>query len=57
MNNSEYRRARLQLLHEGGALVGTPEEHLARHAQAQSDLLRLRAENETDRNNLDLIGG
>jgi hypothetical protein len=57
MNNSEYRRTRLQLLHEGGALVGTPDEHLARHEQAQIDLLRVRAENEPDRNNLDLIGG
>jgi hypothetical protein len=45
MTDREYRIARLQLLHEGGALTGTPEEHLARHDQAQEDLKRLRQEN------------
>jgi hypothetical protein len=46
MTDREYRIARLKLLHEGGALTGTPEEHLARHDQAQEDLKRLRKENE-----------
>lgn len=55
MNDRDYRTARLRLLYEGRELVGTPEEHLARHDQACADLLRVRAENQTDHNNLDLI--
>ena len=46
MTAREYMTQRLRLLHEGKALTGTPEEYLARHDQAQVDLLRLRAENE-----------
>lgn len=54
VTDREYMIRRLRLLHEGGALVGTPEENLARHDQAYADLLRVRAENQDNR---DLIGG
>ncbi len=57
MSDREYMIARLKLLSEGGVLVGTPEEYLARHDQAQVDLLRLRAANERRPDNLDLVGG
>jgi hypothetical protein len=46
MTDREYRIARLKMLHEGGALVGTPEENLALHDRAQEDLYRLRKEND-----------
>jgi hypothetical protein len=57
MRTSPERRAyiasRLRLLHEGRALVGTPDEYLERHERADADLLRKRA----DHDNLDLVGG
>ncbi len=57
MSATDYMRARLKLLAEGGVLVGTPEEFIARHEQAYVDLLRLRAANERRPDNLDLVGG
>lgn len=57
MSATDYMRARLKLLAEGGALVGTPEQFIARHEQAQVDLLRLRAELRPAPDNLDLVGG
>ncbi len=52
MSDREYMIAGLKLLYEGGVLVGTPEEYIKRHEQAQVDLLRLRA----DKENRDLVG-
>jgi hypothetical protein len=46
MTDREYRVARLKLLHEGGALVGTPEENLALHDRAQRELYENRKENQ-----------
>ena len=57
MSATDYMRARLKLLAEGGALAGTPEQFIARHEQAYVDLLRLRAANERRPDNLDLVGG
>ena len=34
---TNYMRARLQLLAEGGVLVGTPEEYVERHERAYAD--------------------
>ena len=39
---TNYMRARLQLLAEGGVLVGTPEDYVERHERAYADLLARR---------------
>jgi hypothetical protein len=43
MTPREYMLSRLQLMSEGGVLVGTPEENLELHERAQEDLAKSRS--------------
>jgi len=55
MTDREYMRARLKLLAEGGVLVGTPEEYIARHEAANAARAAHRKAVDRDAENMDLV--